>query len=123
MGVVVIRASQQVVSTGRGIDFKLVKDAFVFVEVAQLLLHVVGHVDGLDVLGIVPDVPEFDGEVVSGHEVVFFVREEGRRRDRADDFGEEVLFGRVDCDFELGGSFFELGVFSGISEVGASFGR
>jgi len=60
MGVVVVRPSEQVVTTRRCIHFELVEDAFILVQVAELLLDIVGHVDGLDVFGIASDVPEFD---------------------------------------------------------------
>lgn len=77
MGVIVVRPGEQVVATRRRVHFELVKDAFVLVQVAEFLLNVVSHVDGLDVFGVASDVPEFDGEVVSGHEVVVFVGKEG----------------------------------------------
>ena len=44
---------------------ELVKDSLTFVNLAELLVEVLGDLQGLHGLGIVPDVPNVDGEVIS----------------------------------------------------------
>jgi len=96
---VVVRASHQMRTVGRETTFKLVEDAVVFVEVAQLRTEMVMDLDRSKWMAVHIHIPDLESEVVAREDVAA-VRRESDIRNGGDDFGEERLVAGVLFLFE-----------------------
>eukprot|EP01085_Mycamoeba_gemmipara_P000144 Mycagemm_TRINITY_DN9885_c0_g2::TRINITY_DN9885_c0_g2_i1::g.144::m.144 type:complete len:232 gc:universal TRINITY_DN9885_c0_g2_i1:1157-462(-) len=92
--VVVVRAGEKVRAVARQAALKLVKDAIVLVQIAELGAEVVVDGDHLHGLALHVHVPHLQRQVVARDDVAS-VAAKLDVRDRGDDLGEEALVGRV----------------------------
>ena len=85
------------------LQIKLVKDSLIFVHIAKFLLQVVCHVQGLDGLVRVSDVPNVHREIVSREEIVVAGGRKLGFSNRVDNLREEVLTRGFRLEFDLHG--------------------
>ena len=91
---VVVRASHEMRTVGGEDTLKLVKDAVIFVQVAEFGAKMIVDLDGADGVTIHVDIPELEGEIIARKDVAS-IRREFDIRDGGDDLGEEGFAIRV----------------------------
>ena len=103
-------------------EIKLIEDVFGLVDLAELLFEVLGHIEHLARLILLPDVPYLYAQVVPREEIVVVDWRELGPRNGIDYIGEEVLARGIVLDHELRRGLVELRGDAQIAHVDVSFG-
>ena len=98
----VVRACKDHSRVGGHLKVELVENALTFVDFAEFLVEVLRDLEGLHRLGIVPDVPDVHGQVVSGEKVIVTCRCKFGHSNRIDYFCEKMLSRGILLQFNLG---------------------
>ena len=109
MGMRVVRACKDHSRVGGHLKVEFVEDALTFVDFAELLVEVLGDLEGLHGLGIIPDIPNVHGQVVSGEKVIVACWSKFGHSNRVDYFCEKMLPRGILLQFNLRSVVSELG--------------
>ena len=104
------------------LQIELVENVLGLVHLAELLLQVLGHVQELARLPLVPDVPYLDAQVVTRVNVVVVGGRELRPRDRIYNVREEVLARGVFLNHVFGRALVELRIHPQVAQADVALG-
>ena len=108
VSVAVVAASQDLLRIRWDLKIKLIKDALIFVDIAELLLEIVGHIQSFYRLFSISYVPNVHRKVISREYVVVAGRRKFSFSNRLDDLGKEILARRLGLLFNFSRVVWEL---------------
>ena len=101
MCLAMIAASEDLTRVRRDLKIELIKDALVFVDIAEFLFEIVCHIQGLYRLLSITHVPNMHRKVISREYVVVACRRKFSFSNRLDDLGKEILARRLGLLFNF----------------------